>query len=102
MYNTTRSDLHLLLYRIDNTVFQLELTFRLITIPFLVQCKGLIEQNRRDSRENLPSLISTCGAELEDLSLLEGKLAAIELVAACSCIFTGHRNDTFVVNFMLC
>jgi len=35
----------------------------------------------------LPSLISKCGAELDDLSLLDGKeLAAKELVA-CSCIF---------------
>lgn len=41
--------------------------------------------------EKVPSLISKCGLELDDLSLLDGReLAAKELVA-CSCIFFRER-----------
>lgn len=44
-------------------------------------------EGKKQSTIFLPSLISKCGAELDDLSLLDGKeLAAKELVA-CSCIF---------------
>lgn len=54
-------------------------------------CKIKQETNTTNNQElkkknKIPSLASTCRAELEDLSLLEGiELAARELVA-CSCI----------------
>lgn len=60
-------------------------------------------EGKKQSTIFLPSLISKCGAELDDLSLLDGKeLAAKELVA-CSCIFltfgdrSGEREGKIVV-----
>ena len=61
------------------------------------QLKNILEKRKkrggRETNEKIaPSFTSAWRAELEDLSLLEGKeLAARELVA-CSCIFSATKQ----------